>query len=48
MLKNLRCQRNDFHVHSTEFTGNGTEDTAAAEFTGVIQQYASIVVETDV
>ena len=48
MLKNLRCQRYDFHVHSTELTGNGAEDTAAAEFTGIVQQYASVVVEADV
>ena len=48
MLKNLRCQRYDFHVHGTELTCDGAEDTAAAKLTGVVQQYASIVVEADV
>ena len=48
MLKNLRCQRYDFHVHCTEFTRNRAEDTAATQFTGIVQQYASIIVETDI
>ena len=48
MLKNLRCQRYDFHVHSTELTGYGAEDTAATKLTGIVQQYTGIVVETDV
>ena len=48
MLKNLRCQRYNFHVYSTELTCDGAEDTAAAEFTGIVEQHTSIVVETDI
>ena len=48
MLKNLRCQRNDFHVYSTELTCNGAEDTATAKLTGIVQEYTSVVIEADI
>jgi hypothetical protein len=48
MLKHFGCKRHDLHVCCTEFASYGAEDTGAAEFAGVVEEYASVVVETDV
>ncbi len=48
MLKNLWCQRNDFHVNRTELTCNRTENTASTKLACIIQQDTSIIVETDI
>ena len=48
MLKDLRCQRYDFHIHRTEFTCDRAENTASTKLACIVQQYTSIIVETDV
>ena len=48
MLKNLRCQRNDFHVYRTKFACNRAENTAATKFACIVEQNTSIIIETDI
>ena len=47
-LEYFRCQRNHLHVHGTQFTCDGAEDTTSAELARVVEQYASVVVKADV
>ena len=47
-LKYFGCQRNDLHIHGAELTCNGAEDTAASDFAGVVEQYACVIIETDI
>ena len=48
MLKDFRCQRNNFHVNRTKLTRNRTEDTTTAKLSCIIQQDTGVVVETDI
>ena len=48
MLKNLRCQRNDFHINGTQLTSNRAENTAAAKLSSVIEQHTGVIVKTDI
>ena len=48
MIKVPRVRVTLPHISSTQLTGHRAEDTATAKFTSIVQQYASVVVETDV
>ena len=47
-LEYLGSEGDDFHVCGAEFAGDGAEDAGAAEFAGVVEQDAGVVVEADV
>ena len=48
-LQYFRCKRNDFHeLLFAQFTGNWSEDPSSSHFTCRVQQYHSVVIESNV
>ena len=48
MLKYLWCERDHLHVHRAQLSCDGSEDAASPKLSGIVEEYACVVVESDV